>query len=328
MPQTFQTEGEAIAVELHALLNQLDPARWKKDMTQRLEDRLQSLALRMEESAARWEGLAERDERIRRVGEGVQQMAELLREKREAMALRRERWQEEMEELRVRLQPAYARLAESLGKHAVPTIRPTNGLRTLLHVLNGFLALMTIQHVFAQPGLIGFIGSIALWAWTCEVIRRYSPRFNTLLMRFFGPIAHPHEHHQINSATWYATALLILAVVASPLAASVGVMVLGLADPAASLVGRRWGRILLKEGRSLEGSLAFLGIAWFSALAVLMQYGPPMSPGTLAVVAFGGAFSGTLAELFTGPVDDNFTIPLAAAFGVALVALSLGIPGV
>ena len=328
MTPTFQTEGEALAVEVHGLLDQLDPARWKADMSQRLQERLGVLSERMDEAVVRWESLAERDERIRRVREGMQQMSELLREKRVAMETRRERWQEEMAELRRRLQPAYARLTESLGKQAVPTIRSTNLLRTLIHVFNGFLALAVIQHLLPQPWLSVLIGSIAAFAWTCEVSRRRSEEVNRRLMVFFGPIAHPHEYHQINSATWYATALLILSFVASPLAASVGVLVLGLADPAASLVGRRWGRVILREGRSLEGTLTFLGVAWIGAMAVILLSGPPLSIGVVALLAGGAALSGALSEIFTGPLDDNFTIPLAAALGVSITALLAAIPGV
>jgi dolichol kinase len=320
-------EGEALAVEVHALLDQLDPARWKADMSQRLQERLQTLAQRMEEAAGRWEELAECDERIHRVREGMQQMAQLLREKRAVMDSRREQWQEEMEELRRRLQPAYARLAESLGNQSVPTLRSTNLLRTLVHVLNGFFALSVIQHVLAQPWLTVFIGSIAGLAWTCEITRRRSERVNHLLMRFFGPIAHPHEYHQINSATWYATALLLLALFASPLAASVAVLVLGLADPAASLVGRRWGTIRLRQGRTLEGTLTFLGVAWLAAVAVILQYGPAIAFESVALVAMGAATLAALAEIFTGPVDDNFTIPLAAALGVTVVSLVAGASG-
>ena len=67
-------------------------------------------------------------------------------------------------------------------------------------------------------------------------------------MGFLGPIAHPHERYVVNSATWYATSLTLLAVAFEPMAQSIGVIVLGLADPAAGIVGRRFGTRKLREG--------------------------------------------------------------------------------
>ncbi|RMH06683.1 MAG: phosphatidate cytidylyltransferase [Aquificota bacterium] len=81
--------------------------------------------------------------------------------------------------------------------------------------------------------------------------------------------------------------------------ASVGVVVLGVGDAFASLVGMRWGKRRIM-GKSLEGSLAF----FLSTFVVLLPF--------LGVFkAFLIAFVCTFVELL--PLEDNLTIPLSAS---------------
>ena len=44
-----------------------------------------------------------------------------------------------------------------------------------------------------------------------------------------------------------------------------------------------------------------------------------MAPGQAAVLALVGAVSGAVAELYSGPLDDNFTIPLVAGLAALVV---------
>ena len=96
---------------------------------------------------------------------------------------------------------------------------------------------------------------------------------------------------------------------------AMAVMLLG--DTAAALIGRRFGRIRFFNGKSLEGSLAFLvtGIAVILAGFFCWHYSVgTMLGGVLGVVA------AALLEFFNRELrlDDNFTIPLAAGAGLLL----------
>jgi len=142
-------------------------------------------------------------------------------------------------------------------------------------------------------------------------------------MKLFGPVAHPHEAHRVNSASWYTLALLGLAVAGQMEAAAVGVVVLGLGDPMAALVGRRFGKHALVHGRSLEGTLAFIVAGGLAAAGALHLAWPTMSLGLIAAMAGAGAGAGALVELYSVKVDDNLTIPWAAAGASALVAMFL-----
>ena len=74
------------------------------------------------------------------------------------------------------------------------------------------------------------------------------------LLRVLGRIAHAHEHHRVNSSTWYGTAPVVLGGFFDPAVAAIAVAIHGLADPAAAWIGRRWGRVALVNGRTLEGT--------------------------------------------------------------------------
>lgn len=173
--------------------------------------------------------------------------------------------------------------------------------------------------------MLAFAVAWAVFGWGSEIANRTSPALRRLLFRVFGPLAHPHEHHRVNSATWYATALLLLALTHSKLLCTVGVAVLGFGDPAAAVLGRRFGRVRLVHGRTLEGTSAFVAAATLVAFLAL-RLGYPYPASACLLLALSGAVAGALAELFSLRVDDNFSVPLSAAVAAAGAAWALGVP--
>jgi dolichol kinase len=169
--------------------------------------------------------------------------------------------------------------------------------------------------------LIGIPGAFMFYAWTMEIARKRIPALNDRLMRFYGPIAHPQEWHRVNSATWYATALVLLALFATKPAMFSALVVLGFADPIAAMVGRAWGKRMLRTGRSLEGTLAFfvVGTIASSIALVIAHAGTPLG---ILLVATASGIAGAIAELYAATLDDNFTIPLAVG-AIATVATPL-----
>lgn len=204
--------------------------------------------------------------------------------------------------------------------HALP--RPANLRRSLVHMLNGVIALAFLLLAPDRSWLVIGAGGVAAAAWTMETLRRRSPAVNRALMALFRPIAHAHEGEHVNSATWYATALLVLALLFPPAACAMAVMVLAFADPIAAAVGRRFGTIKLRANRSLEGSVAFAVAGSLAAWATLSltEVGADLDHrGALALVA---GVSGALVELFANRVDDNLAVPVGvAALGSAALLL-------
>lgn len=329
MSATLAANAAPHVIELYETLRELDPVRFRREMADRLSAKLVSLGDELErlgeavvnESANPLDaaeipfGLevdaeqAEAELRAR-----ISHVAMTLKELTQRGEVSRERWGE----LRASLHPAYEALARVLRLHAVhvPSLRPTNWNRSFFHTGSGLAALAIVLW------LTNWVPFIAVAFFTSAVVmetmRRVSPRANRLLMGLFSRVAHPHEAHRINSATWYATALVVLAFFAEPRASAVAVTVLAFADPAAGLVGRRLGRIRLVHGRSLEGSLTFVLVGALSGWVLLRLCYGAMTPNALAV-ALSAAVCGGLAELFSRRLDDNLTVPLAAAFGAWLM---------
>lgn len=203
------------------------------------------------------------------------------------------------------------------------TVRPANLRRSLFHVASGFTALALLRLMPSRTALIATAASLAVFAWTLEIGRRRSRGMNELLMRLLGPIAHPEERHRVNSSTWYLTALLMLACFSPLRSAEVAVLVLGIADPIAGFIGRRYGRTKIRARRSLEGTLAFVTAGGLAALAWLSFAYPTLSIGARVGLAAAAAVVGAIAEVASTRADDNFTIPIAAAVATSIAAFAI-----
>ncbi len=320
MTNALALDSREILLEVHRFLRDLDPARFRDELWEAARQRADRLSRALRELAERHQdkpGLRERLDELRHLlEERVPQVGLSLAERKAAFAA----WYEG-------LKPAYEAVAAGMRDYRVhvPSLRPTNYARNAFHVAWALFALFLIEGLLTVNGLLYAAGGFAVYAWTTELTRRAWPRWNELVMKLYGRVAHPHEWHRINSATWYATALVGLALTRSPLLCAMGVAVLGFGDPAAALIGRRFGRVKLVNGRSLEGSIAFVvfGAAVAAPLAVVAHgFGWPAAIG----VALGASTVGAVAELFSRRVDDNLTIPLAAALGAALACVALGVP--
>lgn len=85
-------------------------------------------------------------------------------------------------------------------------------------------------------------------------------------------------------------------------------------DTLAALVGRKFGRH--KFGRkSLEGSLACL------VGTLLVAF---FTPGLALPVALCGAFVAAFVEAFSGPIDDNVSVPLISGLAMLIIEKILG----
>lgn len=147
-----------------------------------------------------------------------------------------------------------------------------------------------------------------------DVLRVRSAGVARFIERFFGfmmrgnevpPIGGPVT---INGATWVFLSATCLALV-FPIAIAVPAFVMFmLSDAAAALVGRRYGRTPWgRSRRTVEGSLAFLLtgliiIALFARFSDLVFW-----VGAASVVA------AALAEIPSGPFNDNLRVPMVAA---------------
>ncbi len=327
MSRALAVASRPVALDLYALIRDLDArgARAAEEATRRL------LELRDEASAlvASWEDAEtavaeELRGLLETLGEGALSLRASASAMGESVAKNGdEAWTRLCDELRER----YDALSEALRAEAVdvPERRSPNRARTAFHITSALVCLVLVEYVLAPWQMVVVAGIGAVWCWTMEIGRRFSADMNERLLRLFSAVSHPHERHTVNSATWYSTALVLMALLFTPRTCVVALVILGLADPAAAFVGRRWGRLRFKNGRSLEGTLTFVLVGAAAAFATLaIWHWSDLSSWKAAVaIAFGAALPAAVAELVTRKIDDNFAIPLAAGAGATLVSLVL-----
>jgi dolichol kinase len=322
MTATRSATGD-LASELFALLRETDPVHWKEDVADRARERWARIRARIDQLGASFEHA-----RRPALRDAVEHVAELVKQEPAdaEQHLHKGYWMA----LRARLMPAYERLAAQLRADSLPapTLRPTNWSRIAFHVASALGALVLLEIVLTPAGTLWATGLFASTFWFLETGRALSERMNDRLMRvrFFQLIIHPHEVHRVNSATWYATALLALALFSPAAASAAALAVLGIGDPLAGLVGRRWGRRPLVGGRTLEGSIAFVLGGTVAAFGVLSLAHPVLGLGALLAISVAAAVAGAVAEVASRRVDDNMSVPLAAAAAATLVGLLLGVP--
>lgn len=299
---TEHVDDRALLIQLHGVLSEIDPVRWRDEAAVALKSRLTELRRH----------LAQRERLATLAGELQVNLDQLDSRGTDLQA----RWLD----FKRRVQPAYEAIAAGFRaqKIHVPSLRPTNWARSALHVGTAALAVTAIE-LMPPTVLIAFAALWVVFVWGCEIGRRNSARINVILMKVFKPVAHVHETYRINSATWYATALLLLALTRSSAVELAAVGILGIGDPMAGLIGRKFGRIKLVHGRSLEGTLSFFASAVAVAFGLLMVFAQSLSTGEALVVAVTASLFGALAELFSLRLDDNISVPLAAAAGAMLV---------
>jgi dolichol kinase len=300
--------------DLHALLRRIDPATFREDIEAdaraqlaRIVDRVRTLCESSKKDSS--------STNVALQSKLSQLEAALVRAQQHESESARAFWATFQREVH----PAYEALAAWLRSCALPapSLRPTNYSRNLFHVSSALTALLVIAMAPSQAYIIAAAAAICLPAWTLEWARRRSPKLNERLMAFFGKVAHVHERHRVNSSTWYGTALLILALTTQPAVSAIAVMVLGVGDPVAAIVGRRFGRTRLRAGRSLQGSLGFFAAAAAVSFVVALLLLPASIPVQVGVAVV-AALTGAVVEIFSTHIDDNLTIPLAVALTVSV----------
>ena len=316
MNPSLTVSGRDLALDLYRLLNEWQPRRLRRDQRADLRARLTALQSRAEVLARVMSAKTKE-----RFGGTLTDLSVFIGGPLPHIAEGPQQGSVRWRTLHKQLQERYEALASRLRRDAVhvPYLRPRNYARNLFHVFWGITAVYLIEVVLSPTGLIWAAAAFLGMAWLTEWVRWRFPFFRRVMNDgLYKFVMHEHEKDRISSATWYATALIFLSLTKDPLLCALGCGILGFADPAAALVGRRFGRVRLVNGRSLEGSLTFVAVGTLVGLAIGV-YGHGLTGAPLWAVSLGAALCGGLAELFSRRVDDNLTIPLAAALGAWLV---------
>jgi len=157
---------------------------------------------------------------------------------------------------------------------------------------------------FPRRYLLILLTAGLLVAFAVELLRFSYLPFRMLFERTLGFLLREGEQRQICGATyWLIGAFLVVLFFPRPIA-QFSLYMLIVSDSIAAWVGRSVGRVHLINGKTLEGSTAFLISAFLIGLCI---------PGYTVATAFVGAFAGMLFELGLVPLNDNLMIPVGSA---------------
>ena len=186
-------------------------------------------------------------------------------------------------------------------------------LRKLIHL--GGAAFPLLYLLFSRPIVL----TIALIALLLTVAVEWGRQRWTALERLFewiiGPALRQGEERKPTTGTWSMLGIIITMLLFKREFAIPAMLYAQVGDPAAEIVGRRWGRHRLPNGKSLEGSLGCFTVSLVVGLACTQLL--PLSPGVAAL----GALVATLTEVAPLPVGDNLFMAPLAGLGMTLAAL-------
>ena len=164
--------------------------------------------------------------------------------------------------------------------------------------------------------VISLTGYGALTLLAADLARLAVPSLNEWVLQHFGFLLKPKEGNRLTGATWLAIAGVIAFTLFPMPIPALAVLYLALGDPAASIIGGRFGSIRLGK-KSLEGTLAFLSAAMATAV-ILWSLNAFQTFWPAAV----GAIVAAVVELLPLPPDDNFTVPLVTSLAMGLLWVS------
>ena len=179
-------------------------------------------------------------------------------------------------------------------------------LRKLIHLAMAWLPALGWL-ISYQLGL-ALTAVLLLASLIVEAARRRWQWVNRLLWRVLPSTFRAEEGQRVFGSTWFALGALATLILFGRDTGGTAVLFLVWGDPAAELVGRRWGQP--SRRKTLAGSLGCL-LACLLAACVGIGLG-----GLNPLVALTGAVVATLAERWSPPPDDNVWLPILAGLAM------------
>lgn len=199
----------------------------------------------------------------------------------------------------------------------VGLVARTEGLqpwRRVFHATSGAAAALGPGLLdLSRVTVVALLATLLIVAVLIDLLRLRVPSVNRIFFRLLPALASPREAFRPASSTWYVLSLLVVWAIFPATVAVPAILILALADPAASVVGRLFGRRRLGKGTLLGATTFFL----VSVIVLVTFLG--WAPASLARAA-AVALAVTTAEVLPVGVDDNLMVPLTAAAFLVLLS--------
>ncbi len=175
-----------------------------------------------------------------------------------------------------------------------------------------------------------------------ELIRLNNQKFNQFFIKLVGPLLKKNEYNKIHGSISYIFANFILFFFFTKEMIALSSLILMISDPIAAFFGIYYGKHKFKNGKSLEGVIAFflssifISFLFMYFLTLLKIINPFLEFNSknflnLTIIIIIVSFITSLIEFFSfntlkGLIDDNLTIPLGFAIVFCIISYFLGIP--
>jgi dolichol kinase len=172
------------------------------------------------------------------------------------------------------------------------------------------LLFVPIDLWLGRTPLLFLLGGLALLFSALDLVRLFS----RLQMR---QLFKKSENRRFSSMTAFLVAIFLIFLAFPDHLPYLGLGFITIGDLFSKIVGIRFGRKALLRGRTLEGSLAFaaggFAAAWLLRLALTsMAFQAPAVPPVPLYAVLAGPVFAALVELFSGKLDDNFTVGIVS----------------
>lgn len=131
---------------------------------------------------------------------------------------------------------------------------------------------------------------------------------------YIRPLIRPQERRGIGAHVFFAAGAFVAVLVYPKDIAIAAMFVAVIADGAAAVIGRRWGRHRLVGKKTLEGTLTLFSVAIVTNTSIFVA-GFRLPFHTSAMLSLAGATAAACIELL--PLNDNLTIPIATGFAMS-----------
>jgi len=196
--------------------------------------------------------------------------------------------------------------------------------RRLFHFVNAFVLASLYALFLDHKQLVYILGAMVSVLYILEQIRLNYPDLRDKLAWTFEVFLRAEERLKESAAIPYVMGILLTVLSFPKIVALISVYTLAIGDPLSALVGIKFGKHRIFQGKSLEGSLAFLLSAFACAFFVLA-----LSAGefhwTMMAASLIIASGSTIFEMLPIRLDDNLTIPLFTGLCSWIVLSAFGL---
>lgn len=191
-------------------------------------------------------------------------------------------------------------------------------LRKLWHTVSGLSMLYAYYASGVDAKLAGkYLVIFAIVAYTFEKMRVRSGALNGPVMRIMGPFMRESERENVSGLPFFVMGVGLSFLLFEEEIAILSLYFLTFSDPLSSLVGILYGKDKIMPNKSLQGSAAGFICCFFVTLIYGINFLEPNI--NLIIFAVFAGIIGSVSELCSVVVDDNFTIPFVSGLGLTLL---------